>query len=302
MQAQEFVPAKWAIAQRVAGTESAVDSAYAAGDILRTHVLRPTWHFVAAQDVSWLLALTGPRVHQLNAYYYRKFGLTDDVVAASQTVFRATDAHLTRVELAGRLASAGIEASGLRLGYLLMRAELDQVLISGVPRGKQQTYARYEERVPAGPTLDRDAALAELTRRYLATRGPATVKDLATWASLTVADANRGIAMQDDAVREVHDGRTYWSPTDAVPAATGPAIELIQGYDEYVMSYGESKDLMAGPAPKYLHTILLAGKAVGTWKQDRKSVVTDVGRPLTSGDQAALAAAVARFDTFLSGG
>lgn len=116
MQAQEFVPAKWAIAQRAGDiAESAVDTAFAAGEFLRTHVLRPTWHFVAAQDVSWLLALTAPRVHQLNAYYYRKFGLTDEVFTTSETVFRSALAggHQTRAELAPLLAAAGLPTTGL---------------------------------------------------------------------------------------------------------------------------------------------------------------------------------------------
>lgn len=94
MQAQEFIPARWAIAQRAGDVaESAVDSAFAAGEFLRTHVLRPTWHFVAAPDVSWLLALTAPRVHRLNAYYYRKFGLTDEVFTTSAAVFRTAKAR-----------------------------------------------------------------------------------------------------------------------------------------------------------------------------------------------------------------
>jgi len=113
MQAQEFVPATWALARRARATESAVDGAFADGTILRTHVLRPTWHFVTPEDIPWLLALTGPRVNQLNAYYYRKFGLDTDAFALSQSLFRTELAgrQRTRVELAESLAAAGLRAS-----------------------------------------------------------------------------------------------------------------------------------------------------------------------------------------------
>jgi len=307
MQAQEFVPAKWAVARRARATESAVDGAFADGTILRTHVLRPTWHFVTPEDIPWLLALTGPRVHRLNAYYYRKFGLDADAFALSRSVFLGALAggHRTRAELAELLAAAGLPASGLHLGYLLMRAELDGVLISGAPRGRQQTYARYEERVPAAAPVDREAALAELTRRYLTTRGPATTKDFASWSSLTVADATRGVALNPGLVSETVAGRTYWSFPGTERAAAGPVVDLIQGYDEYVMSYGETKDLLAvgGVAPAHLHTILLDGRVIGSWRHTAKArsatVETSFDRPLTERERAAVDVAVADLGRFL---
>src|SRR5215510_6008 len=78
MQAQEFAYAKWSVAQRAGDLpQSLVDKAIADGEILRTHVLRPTWHFVTPRDIRWLLELTGPRVHAVSAPYYRQHGLTD---------------------------------------------------------------------------------------------------------------------------------------------------------------------------------------------------------------------------------
>lgn len=315
LQAQEFVPAKWAVAQRsTSATESAMDKAFADGLILRTHVLRPTWHFVLRDDARWLLDLTAPRVHQLNAYYYRKFGLDDDVFATCNAVCRRTlrgGRQLTRKELAGVLEKAGVAASGLHLGYILMRAELDAVLISGALKGRQQTYALFDERVPDTKTLDRDAALAELTRRYYAMRGPATIKDFATWSSLTMADARNGLSMVGSELEQIEvGGRTYWSPPAAMPATTTPVVDLVQGYDEYVMSYSESKDVLlrTGEAtgrgePAYLHTVLLDGQVIGHWKHTSRSrsvvVHTAFHRRLTADETKALESAVERFGQFL---
>ena len=316
MQAQEFVPAKWSVAQRATGvTESAMDRAFADGTILRTHVVRPTWHFVRREDIRWLLDLTSPRVNQLNAYYYRKFGLDDQTFATCNSLFRKTlkgGRQLTRKELTDVLEKAGVKASGLHLGYILMRAELDAVLVSGALSGRQQTYALFDDRVPDARTLDRDAALAELVQRYFAMRGPATIKDFTLWSSLTVADAKRGLDMLKPRLEQlVVNGRTYWSvpPVDAA-VLTFPVVDLLQGYDEYVMSYSESKDVLfragqpgGGGQPAYLHTVLLNGQMIGHWRHTPKgrSVVVETAfyRRLTAGEQKALESAVNRFGRFM---
>ena len=152
-QAQEYAMAKWSLGQRSAGADDvAVQAALDAGTILRTHVLRPTWHFVAPEDVRWMLALTGPRVRQMSRYYERQSGIDDDLVDRATALL--ADAlrggnHLTRPQLQEALAQGGIEASGIRLAYLIMAAELAAVVVSGVLRGKQRTYALLDERVPA---------------------------------------------------------------------------------------------------------------------------------------------------------
>ncbi len=186
VQAQEYGHAKWALGMRLPGaTDVDVERAIAEGSILRTHVMRPTWHFVTSADIRWMLELTGPRVHALNAYYYRQQGLDDALFARSNAVLAKALAggnYLTRPELQAALAGAGIVADGgLRASYLMMRAELDMLICSGPRRGKQFTYALLDERAPAASSLPRDEALAELTRRYFTSHGPATLKDFAWW-------------------------------------------------------------------------------------------------------------------------
>jgi hypothetical protein len=330
MQAQELAVARWSIGQRTAGAGAGaadVDRALAAGEILRTHILRPTWHFVAGADLRWLRALSAPRVHALNAYYYRQLGLDDRRLAARAggLIARALEGgrHLTRDELGAVLARARIAASGPRLAYILMRAELDGVVASGAARGKRQTYAAFDERVPAaadteGP--DREQALAELVRRYFTTRGPATLKDFLRWSSLTAAEGKRGLEMVGAALESVAaaDGRAYLQAAGAraTPrekrSPRSPRIDLVQGFDEYVMSYSESKDVLFAPPaarpsasaarPPFLHAVLLDGRLIGHWRhalKTRNVLESRLFRALTRPETAALAAAVARYARFL---
>jgi hypothetical protein len=281
-QSQDFGPAKWSIGQRTAGTtEAEVDRAFADGRVLRTHVLRPTWHFVLPEDIRWLLALTGPRVHALNAYYYRRLGLDDDVLRRTRDLIvpaLAGGNWLTRKELATVLAAAGIDTASVRLGYILMHAELDGVICSGPPRGRQQTYALLDERAPDGRSLSPEEALAELTRRYFTGHGPATVKDFRWWSSLTVAEIRRGLEMVgQELVAEVVDGVEFWSaPSARFPKPDSPMLHLLQGYDEYIVGYSESKRLLdtsgvarslAPGTAVFTHVAFLDGQVAGHWKR-----------------------------------
>src|SRR5512133_2693861 len=147
VQSQDYAGAKWALAQRVQGplTDTEIDKAFNEGQILRTHVMRPTWHFVAPADIRWLLMLTGPRVHQASAFMYRKLELDAAIIKKSYKVLEKAlqgNKQLTRTELGTALEKAGIPtAEGQRLGYFMMSAELDGVICNGGRKGKQFTYA-----------------------------------------------------------------------------------------------------------------------------------------------------------------
>jgi len=185
-QAQDFAGAKWALGLRMSGaTDAAVESDFDDGAILRTHIMRPTWHFVTQGDIRWMLALTAPRVNAVNAHRYRELEL-------DTATFRKTNAalakaleggrQLTRDELRELLARARITVAGQRMAHIMMRAELDAVVCSGARRGKQFTYALLDERAPRARSLSHDDALVELSRRYFPSRGPATVQDFAKWS------------------------------------------------------------------------------------------------------------------------
>jgi hypothetical protein len=183
VQAQDYAGAKWALGLRLANaTDAAIEEAIDRGRILRTHVMRPTWHFVTPADIRWMLELTAPRVRALLAYNDRQLGLDQVTFKKSSAVLEKAlqnNQQLTRGELTPILEKAGIAVEGLHLGQLLTHAELDGLVCSGPRKGKQFTYALLEERAPEARLLEREAALAELSRRYFHSHGPATLQDFA---------------------------------------------------------------------------------------------------------------------------
>ncbi len=316
VQAQDYAAAKWSLGLRLQGaTDAAIEQAFDDGAILRTHVLRPTWHFIAPQDIRWLLALTAPRVRARMAGADRTLGLDAAVFARSQAVL--ADAlqgsnYLTRDELAGVLQTAGINASGTqRMSHLLMRAELDGIMCSGPRRGKQFTYALLEERVPPVPPLSRAEALAELARRFFLSRGPATVQDMAKWSGLTVADAKSGLEAVAPHLRQASVGRqTYWYPDTALPAADAPTAYLLSVYDEYVSGYKDRSAIVSESHAARLsaldndlqYIVVVDDQVVGTWKRThRKDVVhitTSLFVELSAAAHQAVAAAAQRYGDF----
>jgi len=319
VQSQDYPNAKWAVGQRLVGaraTEAELDRAFDAGEIIRTHVLRPTWHFVAPEDLRWLLALTGPRVHQASGYQYRLLEIDAALAARARAVIEKAlrgGVALTRDELGARMIEAGIEAKGLRLAYLVGHAELEAVICSGPRRGKRQTYALVDERIPPARPRTRDEALAELARRYVEGHGPAQVADLAWWSGLTRADAR--IALESATpplVRERHGDRTFWlSPMQPVPRFRPPVVHLLPNYDELLIAFRDRTDAMdpALPPPARVAQVVLAHIVVrdglgvaGYRRRDEKSttmVSIDQLVELDSAEKAGIRAAADRFEAFL---
>jgi len=318
VQAQEYAVAKWGVAQRTEGvTDAALDCLLADGAIIRTHVMRPTWHFVLPADLRWLLALTAPRVHAFNAYRYRQLELDDAQFARSNELLVEAlrgGKHLTRAELAAILANGGIVTDGQRLPHLLMYAELEAVICSGGRRGKQFTYALFDERVPPTPPRDREDALAELAGRYFTSHGPATAHDFAWWSGLTVTDARRGAELTGPSLISFSvDGKTYWSA--ATTAGMGPAgltVHLLPVYDEYLGSYKDYSPVFDAALNEWMepgsdtlmgNILVVNGRVVGGWKRTVKSrevaITIDPLIPLGDAEHAAIEAEAARFGTFL---
>ena len=319
VQAQDYGPAKWAVGRRQKhATDASVERAFAEGRILRTHVLRPTWHFVVPADIRWLLAATAPRVQAGNAGRYRQLGLDAATLGKSEKLLVGAlggGEHLTRKELADVLVAGGVAVDGQRLPHLLMNAELGALICSGARRGLQHTYALLEERAPQACELPRDEALAELARRYFASHGPATAKDFATWASLTLAEVRASLEAAGSALRrEEIGGVAFWSAADEprrAPALRSPTVRLVQGYDEYVMGYTETKRMLARPGttwtpatpPVFGLMILLDGRSAGFWKRTvrKDEVVVEAAllEPLEAAQTRALEEEAARYGAFL---
>jgi hypothetical protein len=319
VQGQDYAGGKWGLGLRMQGaTDAALDQAFNEGRILRTHILRPTWHFVAPQDIRWLLALSAPRVHTANGFMYRQQGLDRASIKKSYTVLEKVlqgGKSLTRPELGSALENAGIKkAEGIRLGYFIMSAELDRILCSGPRRGKQFTYALLEERAPRVRALERQDALAELTRRYFDTRGPATLHDFTWWSGLTMADAKDGIdAVKSEFVNEVIDGKTYWFDGAAAPVKEkSPTAHLLPNYDEYFIGFKDRSAIgevakqanIKANDPSFLaNVIILDGQVIGGWKRaikkDRALVEFSPIVELTKDQERAVEEAAARYGEFL---
>jgi hypothetical protein len=282
VQAQDYAGAKWAIGQRVKGCLDAdVEQAYISGKILRTHMMRPTWHFVRPEDIRWIQELTSPRVHQVMGYYRRQHELDEKLLKRSKNILIKTlqgGKEKTRAELAEALKKAGITASGPRLAHLIMHAELHALICSGALCGKQHTYALLDERVPKAKILERDEALAELSRRYFTSHGPALLKDFAGWSGLTSTDVKAGIEMvKPKLLHEVIDGKTYWFANAAASIQLKePIIHLLPNYDEYFIGYkdhGPSFDPSLNRNSKVLnnvlsrHIIVMNGQIIGGWRR-----------------------------------
>jgi Winged helix DNA-binding domain len=318
VQAQDYAGAKWSVAQRLpAATDATMEHAFADGAILRTHVLRPTWHFVAAADIRWLLALTAPRVHALNAPYYRKAGLDTATLNRSNDILAQAlqgGQQRTREELAVALQQGGIATEGeARLISLVMYAELEGVIASGARRGKQFTYALLDERVPPTRPLTREEALAAAVTRYFASHGPAMIADFVWWSGLTVADANAGIALVGEALAQtILEGKRYYhAPRVMTPTSNGPHAWLLPTYDEYLLSYVDRSasldpqvgHIWNGSHEPFTSSIVLDGQVVGVWRRSfkRKQAVIETRyyRLLTKDEEQAVADAMQRFGQFL---
>src|SRR5687768_13387649 len=232
-------------------TNASIERAFDAGRILRTHVLRPTWHFVTPADIRWMLELTAPHIQRAMAYQRRQVELDARVCnRAIGVIERALgdEEYLTRGELGARLARSRINATGTRLAHLAAYAELEGVICSGPRRGKQFTYALLATRAPAARRLARDEALAELTRRFFQSHAPATIRDFVWWSGLSTADAKRGLEM-NKARHRVEDGLTYWTLGRANPSHRSRAsVHLLPVYDEYVVAYRDREAVPHWPS------------------------------------------------------
>jgi hypothetical protein len=283
VQSQQHSVARWSVAQRTVGPVSAtaVDDAFDRGDLIRTHVLRPTWHYVSATDLRWLVRFSGPRVVARHGRYWAQFGLDPRRLAASTDAIAAAveDGPCTRSELGARLGRRNVPLPAPELAARVMHAELHMAVCSGPMRGREHTYVTFDRRARGdGPVGDE--ALELLARRYFTTRGPATVHDFAWWAGLPVADARRGSNLAA-AHLQFHDqgGRRY-AYAGQVQGAAEPAIDFVQCYDEAVVSYQQSRDLLKTPRVSFepldrvdgfLHVILRRGQLLGRWRAAREN-------------------------------
>ena len=303
MQAQNYQMAKWAIGARLArATDTIVESAINRGEIIRTHVLRPTWHVVSADDMSWMLDLTASHIKSSLQARHRKLEITEDVVKDSITIIEnalGNSNHLTREELLTELQNAHIATEQNRGYHLLLRAEVDGIICSGKTTDRTPTYALLAERVPRKHVYSQDDALGRLAQKYFSSHAPATLQDFTWWSGLPARLAKRALEMvQSNFISETVDAKTYWFPDSRFSSTT--AVYLLPAYDEFLIGYKDKTvSLPFEDQRNNVHTngvfrpiIVINGNISGIWKlttrRNKVMVETNLFQPVEENTRKAI--------------
>lgn len=317
MQAQDFAMARWAVGIRLPGaTIEEVEGALQRGEIIRTHLLRPTWHFVSAGDVRWMLALTAPHIKSSLRSRHTFLELNDAFIRKTNALLEKEarrEGVLTREYITRLFTSRRIAMNDNRLAHILLYAELDGILCSGPPVGSKHTYALLDDRVPKKRGLDRDEALAELARRYFISHGPATLQDFVWWSGLPAKDAKRAVEMaKPELVSKDVDSRTYWADGSRSRSIKGgSSLHLLPAYDEYILAYKDRAASLLSQHQRvtissngiFYPTVVLDGQVIGLWRRttgkDQVVVSHRLFRPLDVRARRTMDRAVQRYGRFL---
>jgi hypothetical protein len=317
IQSQDYPGGKWAIAQRLKGaTDKLLEDAFTNGDIIRTHLMRPTWHFVHPKDIRWMMQLTAPRVMTLAGTQYRQHNLDHIIFSKSEKAIQQAmegGKQLTRDEIAEALQQAGVATNEQRFIHIMMQMELIGLVCSGGRQGKQFTYALLDERVPATKPFDRQEAVIALADRYFTSHSPAALQDYVWWSGLTVTDAKTGLeAVKHKLTSADLNGNTYWfAEQENLTKSKSPGAFLLPNYDEYIVSYKDrSATISASDLNKadprgtiFNHTIIANGKIIGIWKRTIGKTKVDIElipfAPLSKVNKTAIATAAKRYARFV---
>ncbi len=281
MQAQDFGMVKWAVGIRIPGsTEQSVEEAIRKGEIIRTHLMRPTWHLVSAADVYWILELTAPHIKPMMRSRHKQLGLTEDIVNKSKSIIEKAlqnGIHLTRDEIGQKLRTAKLVSENAQVTHIMMICELDLLVCSGEQKGKNQTYALLEERVAKPLSVPREEALAKLASRYFKSHGPATLQDFIWWSGLLVKDARNALELVKSGFGSIQAGlQEYWYDEANLTIQNGiESVHFLPAYDEYIISYKDRSATLNLDDHKtaisnngFFHPVIVAnGKVLGTWKR-----------------------------------
>ncbi|MFI5152898.1 MAG: winged helix DNA-binding domain-containing protein [Chitinophagales bacterium] len=315
VQGQEYVQTKWGLGLRLAGhTDQTIEKELSDAKILRTHLLRPTWHFVNAEDIRWILGLSAASVQAVNAYMYKKLELDFTLFRKTNQIMEKIlnkNGEMTREEINDEFRKSKIFAEGHRLSYVMMQAELEGIICSGAKRGNQFTYSLLSNRVAKGKSLPNDLALAELTKRYFQSRGPATLKDFSTWSGLSIKDCKKGVEMIRSSLEKMasEDGDCYFFREINSERDFSGLIHLLPIYDEYIMGYKdrtaifEYKNRLKEASPiRHDCMIIYEGQIIGSWKRTigKKQIdlYYDLYKPISNKQKKAFEGAIALFGDF----
>jgi winged helix DNA-binding protein len=292
IQAQDYLQALWAIGLRLrSATVADVEQAIFDAKIVRTWPMRGTLHFVPPEDARWMLKLSASRLLAKDGRRLKQLGLDEEIIERCKGLFYDAlkgNKRLSRPDMMRLLEEAGISTENQRGYHILWYVSQSGLICLGPMQDKQQTFVLLDEWVPVSRDLSREESLAELTRRYFASHGPAAVHDFAWWAGLTVTEARSGLeAARPELTSETIDGKEYWMTGDTPDhlAYDRLGVHLLPAFDEYLIGYKDrSAVLTVEDAPKvvpgkngvFLPTIVVGGRVVGTWKRRLKKRSIDV--------------------------
>lgn len=281
MQAQDFPMSKWAIGTRLLNsTEAKIEEAIDKGEIIRTHLMRPTWHFVSADDVYWMLELTAPRIKTSMRSRHIHLELTEEAVIQGMSLIENVFIHkenVTREEIAKEFDRAKIKTDDNRLAHFLLLAELEGIICSGKISNNKPTYALLSERVPYKKILTREESLGELAKRYFISHCPATEGDFSWWSGLSLKDARRGLELvKSDFISEKLGEKIYWlNQNSALLRKNNPSVYLLPAYDEFLISYRDRNVSLSAVNNKrtvsangiFRPVLVVNGQVSGLWKR-----------------------------------
>ena len=283
MQAQDYAMSKWAVGVRLPNsTDESIEAAINKGEIIRTHVMRPTWHLVAPSDVRWMLALTAPHLRNALKSVHKTMGLTDQLFKRTNSIIEKSlskNGSMTRGELVSELNKNKIKPDNLQMIHVMFNAELNATVCNGPMRGKQFTYALLDERVASTKTLTREESLAELSLRYFRSHGPAAIQDFAWWSGLPAADAKNSLEMiKSKLSSEKLENQVYWFKETSAKEFTIRPIYFLPSYDEFMISYKDRSHSLASKFTASAITgngifrpiIVVNGQVIGIWSRDIK--------------------------------
>jgi Winged helix DNA-binding domain len=280
IQGQDPRGARLAVRARSEGlAASDVDAALAARQLIITWVNRGTLHLIRAEDYPLLQALTTPPLWTSCRTRLRQTGVGEAAAGRGvETVARALveEGPLTRAQLRERLDSADVPTAGQALVHVLFFASLQGVCVRGPMVGGEHAFVAARDWLGEPPEIDREAALAELARRYLVGHGPASDADLARWAGLPLRDARAGLAAIAAGLVEVGDGLVDLRGRE--PVAPLPEPRLLGAFDPLLLGWASREDVV-GRHQQLVTTngifrpvALVGGRAVATWRLPKGKV------------------------------
>ncbi|MDX6180871.1 winged helix DNA-binding domain-containing protein [Flavobacterium sp. Fl-77] len=318
MQAQDYSMAKWAIGSRCDATEKEIEETINLGEIIRTHILRPTWHFVSADDIYWMLDVSGPQVKRIILAETIKYGYDEkefDKINSRIEKMLAGNNHLTRDEIIQELNVKKVTGEYFLSPVLIMMyAELDGLVCSGKTRGKQMTYALLEERVSKPKSkLTKEEGLTKLALKYFESHVPATLHDFSWWSGFPTTICKQTINAIELQLNSVEiDGQKYWFGKDySLKNNFRESVHFIPAFDEILISYKtrevsiliEHQSMAFTNNGIFKPVILENGKVIGTWKRtlkkDHGKIETQFFNETESHKKAILFEGIKAFENYL---